>query len=54
MQEVVRDPDRWTQHRRGEHGGFVYEFVRQRGSETLTVVAEVKKTECWLITAWRD
>jgi len=54
MQAVVINRKRRAQHRRGEHGGFVYEFVRESEGETLTVIAEVKKTECWLITGWRS
>jgi hypothetical protein len=54
MQEVVRIHDSRVQHRRGEHGGFVYEFVRRSGPRTLTVVAEIKQNECWLITGWRS
>ena len=53
MQEIVRSPERQVQHRRGEHGGFVYEFTRQRGRRMLTVIAEVKQNECWLITGWK-
>jgi hypothetical protein len=54
MQDLVRNPSRRVQHRRGEHGGFVYEFMRQSGDQTLTVIAEVKRHECWLITGWRE
>ena len=54
MQAAVINPERRAQHRRGEHGGFGYEFVRESEGETLTVIAEVKKTECWLITGWRS
>jgi hypothetical protein len=54
MQEVVHNPERRVQHRRGEHGGFVYEFARRSGGHTLTVIAEVKQHECWLITGWRE
>lgn len=53
MQDVVRNPERRVQHRRGEHGGFVYEFIRASGGHTLTVIAEVKQNQCWLITGWK-
>jgi hypothetical protein len=52
MREVVRNPERFVRHRRGEHGGFIYEFIGRSGLHTLTVIAEVKQTECWLITGW--
>jgi hypothetical protein len=54
MQTMVCQAERHVQHRRGEHGGFVYEFSRQVGAQRLIVIAEVKKAECWLITAWRE
>jgi len=54
MQEVVRNPSRRVRHRRGEHGGFVYEFSRSSSAGRLIVVAEVKQHECWLITGWRE
>lgn len=52
MQDVVRQPQRIERHRRGEHGGFVYEFTRVTAGERLTVIAEVKQQQCWLITGW--
>ena len=53
MQDVVRNHERHVQHRRGEHGGFVCEFIRSSGDDTLTVRAEVKQHECGLITGWK-
>jgi len=53
MQDVVRNAARRVQHRRGEHGGFVYEFIRSSGGQTLTVIAEVNQDQCWLITGWK-
>jgi hypothetical protein len=35
--------------RAGVHGGTVYKFVRA----SLVVVAEIKESECWVITAYR-
>lgn len=52
MQAVVDCHERKLQHRRGEHGGFVYEFIRRVGETKFTVIAEIKLTECWLITGW--
>lgn len=53
MRDVVCNPSGRVQHRRGEHGEFVYEFVRSSGSQTLTVIAEVKQNQCRLITGWK-
>jgi hypothetical protein len=52
MKDVVQYHHKKTQQYRGEHGGFVYRFSKSVGGRTLVVVAEVKKHECWLISAW--
>ena len=52
MKDVVNYHDRKLQQIRGEHGGFVYRFSKKAGTDTLVVIAEVKKHECWLISAW--
>lgn len=52
MQDVVNRHQDKLQHRRGEHGGFVHEFTRRVGGKKVRVIAEVKRTECWLITGW--
>jgi hypothetical protein len=54
MKNVVYSHQQKFQHRRGEHGGFVYEFVSQAGPRKLTVIAEIKKADCWLITGWME
>ncbi|MEK7678527.1 MAG: hypothetical protein AAB676_22085 [Verrucomicrobiota bacterium] len=53
MKAVVCEHEHKVQHRRGEHGGFVYEFNREVEDQQWTVVAEVKQNECWLITGWK-
>ena len=40
--------------RPGVNGGIVYQFTRASADETITVIAEVRKTECWLVTAYRS
>jgi hypothetical protein len=52
MKDVVNYHDAKTQQYRGEHGGFVYRFSKRAGADKLVVIAEVKKHECWLISAW--
>jgi hypothetical protein len=52
MKDVVNYHDAKTQQYRGRHGGFVYKFSKTAGGTTLIVVAEVKKHECWLMSAW--
>ena len=52
MKDTVNYHDAKRQQYRGEHGGFVYQFSKAVGAETLVVVAEVKNQECWLISAW--
>ena len=36
----------------GQHGGTVYKFLKTVDGKTLIVVAEVKKSECWLMSAY--
>ena len=52
MKAVVNSPDRKQQQRKGRHGGFVYLFEKEVDSKTLSVVAEIKKSEAWLISGW--
>ena len=54
MKGTVCRHERRIQHRRGEHGGFVYEFHRHVRGKKLVVIAEVKMHECWLITGYYD
>jgi hypothetical protein len=54
MKDTVCQHERRIQHRRGEHGGFVYEFRQRVVGKTLVVVAEIKKHECWLITGYYE
>ena len=54
MKVVVCEHEHRIQHRPGEHGGFVYEFNKTVQGEKWTVVAEIKRHECWLITGWRE
>ena len=52
LKDVVNYPDAKRQQYRGEHGGFVYKFTKVVDGDTLAVVAELKKDECWLISAF--
>ena len=54
MKEVVAQHDQRIQHRRGEHGGFVYEFGKRIEGNQRIVIAEIKQQECWLITGWSE
>jgi hypothetical protein len=50
MKHIVNYHDSKRQQYRGDHGGFVYKFVKLVNGKKLAVVAEVKKDECWLIS----
>ena len=54
MKDVVNSHDTKTQQYKGDHGGFVYRFSKTAKGTKLVVVAEVKKSECWLISAWYE
>ena len=41
-----------TPPRRGNHGGMLWLFFRDFEGKTLTVVAEIKLHECWIITGY--
>ncbi len=44
-----------TPPRRGNHGGMIWLFFRAFGNRILIAVAEVKRNECWIITAyWQE
>jgi hypothetical protein len=50
MKSAVLEHEKKIQQRRGEHGGFVYEFHKTIRGNVRAVIAEVKKDECWLIS----
>jgi hypothetical protein len=52
MKQIVNNHDARRQQYRGEHGGFVYKFVKTVEGKKLAVVAEVKNDECWLISGF--
>lgn len=52
MKDIVHYHDAKRQQYRGNHGGFVYKFTKHAAGQTIAVVAEVKKDECWLISAF--
>ena len=54
MKDTICQHERRIQHRRGEHGGFVYEFRQRVSGKKLVVIAEVKRNQCWLITGYYD
>jgi hypothetical protein len=47
---VVKYSDFKQKQYTGEHRGTVFRFSKTVDGTTLTVVAEVKNNECWLIT----
>jgi len=52
MKNVVNYHDKKQQQCRGKHKGHVYKFEKTEDSKTLVVIAEIKKTEAWLISGW--
>ncbi len=52
MMDVVKNHQSKTQQYRGNHGGIVFKFIRSADGKNLAVVAEVKKSECWLISSF--
>jgi hypothetical protein len=54
MKDVVKYPDHKQSQYRGEHGGVVYRFAKTLGGRRLTVVAETKKEQCWILTGFYE
>ena len=52
LKDVVNYSQTKTAQYKGDHGGVVFRFSKVRGKDTVTVVAEIKGSECWLITGW--
>ena len=38
----------------GDHGGKIYKFSRTTSGGKVTVVAELKKSDCWVITTYHE
>jgi hypothetical protein len=52
MKEVVNSPHSRTQQYLGNHSGFVYRFSKTIAGRRVAVIAEIKKDERWLISAF--
>lgn len=51
---AVENPDRREYQRRGSHNGMVHKYFKIIGGRTLTVCAETRKDNCWILTAFYD
>jgi hypothetical protein len=52
LKMVVNNPDRQRQQYKGDNGGFVYKFEKEINGEKIVAIAEVKASDCWLISGW--
>jgi hypothetical protein len=52
LKSVVNGPSRKMQQYRGDNGGFVYKFEKEISGVQVAAIAEVKQSECWLISGW--
>jgi hypothetical protein len=52
MKDVVNYHDTKRKQYPGRNGGTVYRFSKTVDNKTLIVVAEVKKTEAWLVSCF--
>lgn len=49
---TVLEPDEKPQEKgTGKHGGYKYAFLKTIRGSKFRVVAEIKRDECWLLTA---
>lgn len=54
VKATVNSPQSKAEIGTGPHGGKRYKFKKTVDGKTLVVVAEVKRTECWLATAYYE
>jgi hypothetical protein len=54
VKNVVRYPDSVEDLSRGRHGGSLKRFKKAVDDRTLVVIAEVKRTDCWLATSFYE
>lgn len=52
MKDVVNYHDKVKQQYKGKHGRIVHRFSKTVDHKTLIVIAEVKKTEAWLVSCF--
>lgn len=52
IEEAVQFSDNRKQGVRGPHKGFQYECRKEIGERTLIVIAEIFKSDCWIITGY--
>lgn len=53
LKAVIRSPACHADLRRGRHGGIIRKFRKPNG-RVLVVVAEIKRDEAWLLTAYYE
>ena len=53
LKVVVNYPERKRQRYKGDNGGFVYKFEKEIDGEVIVATAEVKTSDCWLISGWK-
>jgi hypothetical protein len=54
VKNVVRYSDSTENLSRGRHGGNLKRFKKMVDNQTLVVIAELKRGECWLATAYYE
>jgi hypothetical protein len=54
MKNMVKYAQKRTFQYRGEHEGDVYRLSKHLGAQWLTVAAEIKGSECWIITGFYE
>jgi hypothetical protein len=52
LKSVVNYPDKKSKECKGANGGVVYKFEKEMNGETVVAIAEVKNTDCWLMSGW--
>ena len=54
VKAVICAPHQKTRIGQGMHGGRRWKFKKTVDDRTLVVVAEIRNTDCWLLTAYYE
>ncbi len=54
IKDAVKYAAVFVRQKKGENGGWVYRCEHKIEGRILVVAAEIRNTECWLLTAFFD
>jgi hypothetical protein len=54
VKNVIYYSDRKQELRTGHHGGKIFKYFKTVDDKTLAVVAEIRRNDCWIATAYYE